>query len=60
MNHSESTRPELRELMLKDRSNTQAFEAYMDKVYKESPMTIIPDDIASDPVKLAAFLSRNK
>ena len=53
MTYSKLPRTELRELIIKERGNTQAFEAYMDKVYSEATKTVIPDDIASDPVKLA-------
>ena len=60
MNYSEMTRAELRELILKERNNKQAFEAYMDMIEEEAVKTLIPDDVASDPKKFAEFLSRNK
>ena len=60
MNYSEMTRVELREYIRANPQDLQAFEAYMDKIDKEGSKTLIPDDIASDPVKFANFLSRNK
>lgn len=58
--YEQMTRKELREYVLANRNDDQAFQVYMDKVDKEAVKTPISDEIASDPQKFAEFISRNK